>query len=121
MNDFKKGQTILVRDHNDEYWTARTYHSNSRTLSVNGEEGWSWDQMIQHEGNEHLAGTTDPVEAKPKEGELWLLKLKDDDALLASFRIDGEWRDFSRAGGISALDDEVTLICKLEYDENLVK
>lgn len=60
----KQFDRVLVRDYNDEAWTAHVYSHRDDSLAyvhrTVGDVGWH--QCIPYEGNEHLLGTTEDVE-----------------------------------------------------------
>ena len=72
MEQFKKGQLVLVRNREDHLWIPGLYHSLDLTMDYLGDEDYRWSQIIPYEGNEHLAGTSDSPKPQPKEGEWWL-------------------------------------------------
>ena len=71
--EFKPFDRVLVRDSDDEKWSACLYShkdSNSREYyhRMVGDAGFA--QCIPYEGNEHLLGTTDSPVPKPWEPKL---------------------------------------------------
>ena len=72
-SEFKAFDRVLVRDSDDEKWSACLYShkdSNSREYyhRMVGDAGFA--QCIPYEGNEHLLGTTDKYVPKPWKPEL---------------------------------------------------
>ena len=61
--EFKPFQKVLVRDYNDEAWTANIYsHRDDNSTYIHRTVGdVSWRYCIPYEGNECLLGTDEPI------------------------------------------------------------
>lgn len=113
MEQFKKGQIVLVRQQNGSVWRVRVYYSPG-FCHFDGTPGekTKWEYIIPYEGNEGLYGTTKNPSPKPKEGEWWMCERKNGDIVVHLF-FNGCWHWWK---GESVMFNDVEPLCRMIQD-----
>lgn len=113
MEQFKKGQLMLVRGGEVKRWLLRLYESQGRCYSDGSlNHSMEWDHIIPYEGNEELYGTTKNPSPKPKEGEWWMCERKNGDIVVHLF-FNGCWHWWK---GESVMFNDVEPLCRMIQD-----